>query len=70
MQPAQAAPGLADYAVVLRFPTGCGRPSGFAPASTPLETYRLACEQGFPGGCRQACDQGDRSACATVASGE
>ena len=64
MQPAQAAPGLADYAVVLRFPKGS------PPASTPLETYRLACEQGFPGGCRQACDQGDRSACATVASGE
>ena len=62
-RPARAAPGLADYAVVLRFPKGS------PPASTPLETYRLACEQGFPGGCRQACDQGDRSACSSVRRG-
>ena len=61
--PARSAPELADYAIVLRFPKGA------RPAPTLLKTYRLACDQGFADGCRQACDRGDRSACAPRGSG-
>ena len=60
MQPARAAPELADYAVVLRFPKGS------RPAPTPLQAYRLACGQGFADGCERACEKGDEGACGSV----
>ena len=41
-------PALDDYELVLR--DGTGRQS----TSTPLQTYQLACAQGFTDGCRQA----------------
>ena len=46
--PRRAPPALADYAIVLRHGA---RPR---PVSTPLQTYQLACAQGFSDGCRQA----------------
>ena len=60
--PARSAPELVAYAIVLRIPKGS------RPAPTPEQIYRLACHQGFPDGCRQAC--GDRSACAPRGSVE
>ena len=58
-RPVRSPPELADYAIVLRFPKGS------RPASTPLETYRLACEQGFAEGCRYASEQGHFTASAS-----
>ena len=58
-RPVRSPPELADYAIVLRFPKGS------RPASTPLETYRLACEQGFAEGCRHASEQGHFTASAS-----
>lgn len=60
--PARAEPALADYEIVLREGR---RPLPILP---PLQIYQRACEQGFAGGCRQACRHGDRRACEAVAA--
>ena len=60
MSPAQMAPTLADYEIVLRQ----GR--GALPILSPLQIYQRACTQGFLEGCRQACDLGDRRACTSA----
>ena len=58
--PVQMAPGLADYEIVLR------QDRSRRPVASPLQIYQRACTQGFLDGCRQACDLGDRQACASA----
>lgn len=50
-RPVRAAPELADDTIVLR------PPKGTCPAPAPLQTYRLACEQGCADEWRRACEQ-------------
>lgn len=57
IDPVVAMPTLADYAIVLRYP------KRRQPQATPLETYQLACAQGFADGCVRACALGDLGAC-------
>ncbi len=61
--PVRMAPTLGDYEIVLR------HAKGPRSVSTPLQIYQRACAQGFPDGCRQACDLGDRSACSLFSGG-
>ena len=61
--PVRMAPTVDDYEIVLR------HAKGPRSVSTPLQIYRRACAQGFPDGCRQACDLGDQSACSVFSGG-